>query len=581
MLLLPWMGPTTLMLSVVPAAAAGWMSHLRGALRVAVVLLVINGSLLTFGLEQPELLTSLPFAVGHALVLVLAVAAGRMAEAYADLERAHTTIEEELIRRKELEAQLVQSESARVTATAEAQLHRANRLAQVGTMAAGVGHEINNPLTFVLINLRHVLDELLPSLVTASQQEQQAVLARVGEALADASEGGERIRHVVGELKQMAASTDSDEQLVDVEHALRASARMASHNFGPSVRFEQEHHSSGKAVMEPSRVGQVLINLLSNAAHAVQGRERQQVTLHSELGEDGLRIEVRDTGGGIRQELLDRVFDPFFTTKAVGQGTGLGLAVCRSIVQEMGGTLTLESVVDEGTVVRLHLPQVRPVQPVSGADKLALPAAPAKRTVLLVDDEEPVVRAVVRLLRGCEVRVALGGEEALQALAEERFEVVLCDLMMPGMDGTELYQQVLATDPDTAARFLFMTGGAYTTEARCFVLAHADRVVEKPLGSELLEWVRAFEPASAPAFAPVCPKVDRCAVFPRFESREELAAFKRQFCQAVDGAHRFCHRFRSAERGVMPSPQLLPDGSMLPWDATGEGPPAAGAVAGA
>jgi CheY-like chemotaxis protein len=200
-------------------------------------------------------------------------------------------------------------------------------------------------------------------------------------------------------------------------------------------------------------------------------------------------VEVRDTGSGVPVELLGRIFEPFFTTKPVGVGTGLGLSICHNIVSSLGGEITVENQSGQGACFRVAL---WPAPQESGARPAAPRTAGGRRGRLLVIDDEPSVGAAVGRLLAAEHEVVTVSvaREALACFEQgERFDVILCDLMMPEMPGTELYAAIAALAPDQAERIVFMTGGAFTSRAREF-LAHVPNLrVDKPFDSENLRAV--------------------------------------------------------------------------------------------
>jgi len=476
-----------------------------------------------------------------------------------------------------LEDRLVAAERSRGAALAETQLHRANRLAQVGTVSASVGHEINNPLTYVLVNLMEVVDDLLPELREAIRDGESAetceeIIQEIEHLVCETRTGGERIKHIVADLRIFARASDDEISLepVDLDELSSTAARMTRHNMGPQVCFEHFHDGEGRVLADAGRLSQVVINLLTNAAHAVQGRRRPRIHLRTEIHEDMAVIEVEDTGCGMDADTQARVFEPFFTTKPIGEGTGIGLSVCRSIVEAMGGTLTLQSEVGVGSTFRIEVPRGEVQVDPSSPPEVLQGGTPEPLSVLVVDDEPLVGRSVAHLLRGWDVTVAGSGAEALRLMAACRFDLVLSDLLMPEMTGMQLYQHVLATDPEQASRFVFATGGAATLEARVFTTAHADRVLAKPLGPELAGRLAAIANAPKPTSShPVeCPKAPYCPMFPHFSSVAELGIYQRVYCGSCDGAHTRCARLLTLQRtGQRPPPWLMPDGGRLSTDA--------------
>jgi CheY-like chemotaxis protein len=204
-------------------------------------------------------------------------------------------------------------------------------------------------------------------------------------------------------------------------------------------------------------------------------------------------VEIRDTGEGIPPELHERIFEPFFTTKPVGVGTGLGLAICRRIIREMGGELGVESEPGRGSVFYLRL---RTAHAVAEQPERKSPEPVLKQRVLVLDDEAVVGRALQRLLQAqCEVLALVQGPEALARMASgERFDAILCDLMMPEMSGARFYEELSKLVPEQAQRVIFMTGGAFTEQSRAFLASTGLPCLEKPLEPHRLRALLATMP---------------------------------------------------------------------------------------
>jgi CheY-like chemotaxis protein len=191
-------------------------------------------------------------------------------------------------------------------------------------------------------------------------------------------------------------------------------------------------------------------------------------------------IEVADTGAGIPEKIRGRIFDPFFTTKPVGRGTGLGLAICHGLVKAMKGDITVGSNTPRGTTFRVFLPLAEHAPRRSESLRLATPAVDRMR-VLIVDDEPSIGRALETFWRGeHDVVFVTRAADALTRLAEESFDVILCDLMMPAMNGMQFYEALSAAKPDVARRVVFLTGGAFTPAARAFLDRVPNPHAEKP-----------------------------------------------------------------------------------------------------
>lgn len=238
------------------------------------------------------------------------------------------------------------------------------------------------------------------------------------------------------------------------------------------------------------RLNQVFTNLLLNAAQALPegARDRHRVTIRSTWGESGIRVDVSDTGSGIPPHQREHVFLPFFTTQS--QSSGLGLSLSRQIVQEHGGTLELLSEPSAGTTFRITLP----VRGTDEAPAVVTPAAsptPARKPRLLVVDDDKALLSSYRRQLGSrfELTLVAEGRAALALLRREpsSFDAVLCDVMMPDLDGPAVYHEAVATHPALAGRFVFSSGGAFTASTKAFVEARGADILEKPIDVDRLE----------------------------------------------------------------------------------------------
>jgi signal transduction histidine kinase/ActR/RegA family two-component response regulator len=398
------------------------------------------------------------------------------------------------------------AERDRQRAWDEARMLRADRMASLGQMAASVAHEINTPLTYVMANLTFVESRV------SQLEERELGRARVSllEALAEARGGAVRVAEIVRDLKSFVRTDEEELALLDLRAVMDMAVRMADSEVRPRARLVREYAEIPMVRGNDVRLTQVFVNLLLNAAQAIpeDGAEHAITVTIAPAGVDGVLAEVRDTGAGIPAEILPRVTEPFFTTKAAGVGTGLGLAVCKTIIENHRGTLRIESEVGQGTRVRVLLGAADAAGAGTGtAQQLQAQAAggpqmPRKRTVtmevertlrvLVVDDDDALVRALRRALRAHRLECVSSGQEALERLrADAGFDVVLCDLMMPGMTGMELYEQLEALELGVRERVVFLTGGAFTPRARAFLERVPNRALEKPVSPERLEAILA------------------------------------------------------------------------------------------
>ena len=364
----------------------------------------------------------------------------------------------------------------------------AERLGSLGTMAASVAHEINNPLTFNLSNIGFALHELREARRVARDARAIERLDLTIEALSDAQQGAERISRIVGDLRELSQSTTQPPESIDVVGCVRQAIKLTSNQLSLAARLVEDLCDAPQCLGNEVRLSQVVVNLLVNAAQSLTGRpDDNEIRVATRTSADGRAvIEVHDTGSGIPPEILDRVFDPFFTTKHLIEGTGLGLAISRGIVKSLGGELTVESRVGEGSCFRVLLP---PHGGDGGSPRSEREVAPVprKRARILLIDDEPLLRKAIHwmLEDDHEVTVVESAEKALSILEGRRdFDLLLCDLMMPRVGGMDLYEELLRKHPDMAARTVFMTGGAFQPRVAEFVMKMRDRCLQKPFSRE-------------------------------------------------------------------------------------------------
>ncbi len=364
----------------------------------------------------------------------------------------------------------------------ETRLKIAERMASIGTLAAGVAHELNNPLTYVQLNLQECRATLDSATVSPAQ------LDEVREMLADIADGTERVRLIVRDLKTFSRE-EACELRVDLKKVLENTSRMAGNEIRHRARLVIETDGPLFVDGNEAQLSQVFLNLLTNAAHAmpessVATNEIRIVARTTEAGQ--VSVEVRDNGRGIPAENLGRLFDPFFTTKPLGQGTGLGLSIVHNLVTQHRGTLGVRSTVGKGTVFEVLLPPGKlDVQVIT--EEIEPPAA-ARPRVLAVDDEPRLLTILGRVLSAShDVVACTDAEQALAKIAAgERFDVVLCDVEMPGMSGARLYEEVRRIAKEQSDRFLFMTGGAFTSEGQRLVAETANQRIDKPVRAAAL-----------------------------------------------------------------------------------------------
>ena len=387
------------------------------------------------------------------------------------------------------------------------------RLASIGQLAAGVAHEINNPLQFMNMNLELLREEL-------GELDLGPDVCR--ESIEGALEGAERVRKIVGALRRFVRRPGEKRARISPSTLLDGVLRMVKGRFAQYVWLELELEDDLPLIeVEEQAISQSLLNLITNACQSVyqtgeHGRVRVRVC--RELGDMGAQVafEVIDDGVGLEVDEPERVFEPFFTTKAAGVGTGLGLSITRGLVAAHGGGVTLTDRDDDrGAIARLTLPVPFASAPGDGlmpessdvyvlggkssSVKASEPEAPRGPRVLLVDDEPTIVRALARHLRtrGYEVETARGGSEALDLLSAKgaRWDMVLCDLKMPEVDGRALRARMLEVCPEVEPRLHFMTGDSWSFENRDFLESLHRPHLDKPF---VLSELRAFVEANLP-----------------------------------------------------------------------------------
>jgi PAS domain S-box-containing protein len=361
-------------------------------------------------------------------------------------------------------------------------LIHADRMAAIGALAAGVAHEIANPLSYTLLHLQRLRNQL-PDLV--ADDERRAAITRI---IDEALHGGDRVRTTVRDLLEFSRRDAGGDGPVDVRTVLETSLRLVAANMRDPIRVAREYVDVPRVPASPRRLEQVFVNLLINACQAFGDEPGEGACITVGIGrsgESGVQVIVADNGPGIPASDRERVFEPFFTTKPSGVGTGLGLPISRAIVEAAGGRMEVGDAPGGGVEVRVHLPALRSAEADAGG---AAVTASERPRVLVVDDEPLVARALEALLgEDYTVTVAGGGPEALQQLlGPDEFAVVFCDINMPAMNGFELYDRARASRPEYAARFIFLTGGALAAMAPEQTAAHAHRIIAKPFVPQML-----------------------------------------------------------------------------------------------
>jgi len=227
-----------------------------------------------------------------------------------------------------------------------------DRMITIGTLAASVGHEINNPLAYVITNLEYCLESF------EGLEDEHDVRAEFKDALTEAHDGASRVKRVLGDLRTLSRTAAPQPRPSNVTEVVESAIRMAGAQLREKAFIERDMVDVDPVLVDGGRLGQVVLNLLVNAAQAIDGDDPniERVLVSVRQRGDRVRLTVADSGSGIPDELLSRIFEPFFTTKPIGEGTGLGLAICREIVAEAGGSISVSTEVGQGTRFTLDLP---------------------------------------------------------------------------------------------------------------------------------------------------------------------------------------------------------------------------------
>ncbi|MDQ3032340.1 MAG: ATP-binding protein [Myxococcota bacterium] len=364
------------------------------------------------------------------------------------------------------------------------------RLSAIGLLAAGVGHEINNPSTAILANAERLRSEL-ESLLSRPRLQQAEVLQHRAsewlEGLGDCIAASRRITSIVRALNVF--SRRSDENARAEPAILNEDIATVLRLVGKEVRFQAHVELEldpdlPYVVAPPHAMTQVITNLVVNALQALEAKEYDQRRLRvtTSHDEDTVFLEVADNGLGIPADTIARIFDPFFTTKEVGVGTGLGLSITRELVRRAGGEIFVESEPGFGSCFRVVLP--RPARVESRPRPLsAAPPGHGRLRVLIVDDDEMLLRAITNsLAEDFECTSVASGKAALELVQKaERFDVLLSDVVMPGMDGLRLYQQLADIDPALAERTVFFSGGLRSQTLEHAIVGTGRPLIAKPI----------------------------------------------------------------------------------------------------
>jgi len=392
-------------------------------------------------------------------------------------------------------------------------LAQSDRLTTMGMLAAGLAHEINNPLAYSLYNLESLCEDL-PGYVRKLNGVRRALTSRLGEAglrdtlgpnldavesalwldvearFSDALQGMRRIKDIARRLGSFSRVEKDQLAPVELRFPIESAITIASNEIKYRASVVRDIGLTAPVLASEGRLTQVFLNLLLNAAQAIEEGDVENNTIRVRTWQSGPTVlaEVQDTGCGIPPANLDRIFDPFFSTKPVGVGSGLGLNIVRSIIAGYGGKIEVESEAGKGSrfVIRLPAAQEEPTAAMSRAGLRGV--APGQGRLLVIDDDAGIRKALKRMLDGHDVIEVESGERACQLLsADQRFDIIICDIGMPNMSGIDVHRWLLQHHPRLAQRIVFLTGGAFTPGAGEYLEKVQNPQVEKPFDSAHIE----------------------------------------------------------------------------------------------
>lgn len=394
--------------------------------------------------------------------------------------------------------QLEQEVAGRVRA--ERELRNAQRLEALGRLAAGLGHEINNPLSFLMSGAEAALEEVDRAESVASNISLQPLREMLDAVIV----GADRISQIVKNIKLLSHRAENTAESVNLLTALKLALDMVRHDLHDAIQVSTELSDVPEIWCKRIEIEQVFLNLLRNAIHALSERN-ETGTIHVSSWREGefAVVAIADNGPGMSKKTLDKVFEPFFTTKPAGVGTGLGLSICHAIIAGLGGKIEVVSELGRGTTATVWLPGLARVGVHRTDERLSVArdrTTPNKLTesadmsstgergrVLLIDDEPLIHRVVTHALGRHEVISAMNGRDALNQCQSRVFDVILCDLMMPEMNGMEFYHELQRVQPDAEADIVFFSGGSRLEEIQAFLDAVPNECLEKPVQRQRLQ----------------------------------------------------------------------------------------------
>jgi two-component system NtrC family sensor kinase len=379
----------------------------------------------------------------------------RVAERTKALEESNNRLHLSLAELKATQERLIQSE----------------KLSALGELLSGVAHELNNPLTSVL-GYAEVL--------AASQLRHPKALSMITRMRQEAV----RCSHIVKNFLSFARKQTPEKKFVDINAICLQTLDLLAyqlkvHNI---TTVKQLDEALPKTMADGPQLQQILINMFSNAYQAMVDYQGQgQLRIATAHDSQKIYIQIADNGPGIPPENLHRIFDPFYTTKE--KGTGLGLSLSYGIIKEHGGEIAVTSTLDQGTTFTIELPIVSEIRPNGGINaQLSFMTALSSKKVLIIDDEQPILNLFMNLLHalGHQPDVTQYGQEALQKITSQDYDLIICDIKMPGIDGRGVYHFLKNNRPELIDRLVFISGDTMNEANRTFLEESGCPFLPKP-----------------------------------------------------------------------------------------------------
>lgn len=358
----------------------------------------------------------------------------------------------------------------------DAQLVQSDRMASMGMLAAGVAHEINNPLAYTLLNLEN-LDEILNKI------EQNNNTKEAKEYLASSINGIDKVSKIVKNLSTFSRTKNSDIDIINVNESIEVALSMAFNEIKYKTKIAKDFTIDSYILANEGKLAQVFLNIILNASYSINSGDVQDnlISIKTWQNNNEIFISIQDTGCGISEENQKTIFNPFFTTKPTGLGTGLGLSITEGIIHSFGGSIDVQSKLNMGSTFTMHFPKAQITEIEKPKNREFDTTKKITGRVLIVDDDEDIRKGIGDLLEDCEVTLAESGIVAKDILNKNfNFDYIICDVMMPDVSGIDLYEWLLSQNKELANKVIFITGGAFTANAAEFIKAHENRKLDKP-----------------------------------------------------------------------------------------------------